>query len=69
MDGLVLWLRFMFLIGSHLHNDGGDTFVPGPGEVPWPVMSERPDHYFSADPASPEERQQVRVRLDGRGSP
>lgn len=29
-------------------------------------MSERPDHYFSADPASPEERQQVRVRLDGR---
>ena len=64
MDGLVLWLRFMFLIGSHLHNDG--AFVPGPGEVPWPVMSERPDHYFSADPASPEERQQVRVRLDGR---
>ena len=40
--------------------------MPGPGEVPWPVMSERPDHYFSADPASPEERQQVRVRLDGR---
>lgn len=40
--------------------------MPGPREVPWPVMSERPDHYFSADPASPEERQQVRVRLDGR---
>ncbi|MDC5695785.1 methyltransferase [Intrasporangium calvum] len=29
-------------------------------------MSEHPDHYFSADPASPEERQQIRVRLDGR---
>ena len=29
-------------------------------------MSERPDHYFTAEPASPEERQQIRVRLDGR---
>ncbi|HET6666768.1 MAG TPA: methyltransferase [Intrasporangium sp.] len=29
-------------------------------------MSERPDHYFSAEPASREERRQIRVRLDGR---
>ncbi|GAA6526605.1 methyltransferase [Intrasporangium sp. DVR] len=29
-------------------------------------MSERPDHYFTAEPASPEERQHIRVRVDGR---
>ena len=29
-------------------------------------MSEHPDHYFSAEPASPEERRQIRVRIDGR---
>lgn len=29
-------------------------------------MSERPDHYFTAEPATPEERRQIRVRLDGR---
>ena len=40
--------------------------MPVPGEVRLPLMSERPDHYFSAEPASPEERQQIRVRLDGR---
>jgi 16S rRNA G1207 methylase RsmC len=28
-------------------------------------VSDRPDHYFSAEPATPEERQQVRVTLDG----
>jgi 16S rRNA G1207 methylase RsmC len=29
-------------------------------------MSERPDHYFSAEPATPEERRRIRVRLAGR---
>ena len=29
-------------------------------------MNERPDHYFSAEPATPEERRQIRVQLDGR---
>ncbi|HET7800229.1 MAG TPA: methyltransferase [Humibacillus xanthopallidus] len=29
-------------------------------------MSEQPDHYFTAEPASPEERRQIAVRLDGR---
>ena len=29
-------------------------------------MSERPDHYFSAEPATPEERRTISVRLDGR---
>lgn len=28
-------------------------------------MSEQPDHYFSAEPAAPEERRQIRVRIDG----
>jgi 16S rRNA G1207 methylase RsmC len=28
-------------------------------------VSDRADHYFSAEPASPEERQQIRVMLDG----
>lgn len=30
------------------------------------MMSERPDHYFSAEPATPEERRSIRVRIDGR---
>ncbi|MDN5796336.1 MAG: methyltransferase [Intrasporangium sp.] len=29
-------------------------------------MSDEPDHYFSADPAAPEQRRQVRVILGGR---
>ncbi len=29
-------------------------------------VTDRPDHYFSAEPASPEERRQIRVVLDGR---
>ncbi|EWT05487.1 16S rRNA methyltransferase [Intrasporangium chromatireducens Q5-1] len=29
-------------------------------------MSEQPDHYFSREPATPEERRQVHVTLDGR---
>jgi len=33
--------------------------------LPWRVMSERPDHYFSADPATPEERRTISVTLDG----
>lgn len=29
-------------------------------------MSEHPDHYFTAEPASPEERRTIRIRLEGR---
>ncbi|MDV3221095.1 class I SAM-dependent methyltransferase [Intrasporangium sp.] len=29
-------------------------------------MSERPDHYFSAEPATAEERRRIRVRIEGR---
>jgi 16S rRNA G1207 methylase RsmC len=29
------------------------------------LMSERPDHYFSAEPATPEERRTITVTLDG----
>jgi len=29
-------------------------------------MSEHPDHYFTAEPASPQERRTIRVRLEGR---
>lgn len=37
-----------------------------PGPLAWAPMSEQPDHYFTAEPASPEERRQIAVRLDGR---
>jgi 16S rRNA G1207 methylase RsmC len=54
----------MFLIGSHWQNNGGDAFVPD-APLRLPVMSDRPDHYFTAEPATPQERRRIRVRLDG----
>ena len=36
------------------------------GPIAWPLMSEPTDHYFTAEPATPEERRTIEVTLDGR---
>jgi 16S rRNA (guanine1207-N2)-methyltransferase len=70
----------MFSLWSHPCNATSHPFVPAAAPYPhlfppwrgrggplaWASMSEQPDHYFTAEPASPEERRQVAVRLEGR---
>src|SRR6187431_1682595 len=75
LAGRLLWFVVMFSLWSHSSNATIHSFVPAsslPGvsvrsrPIAWAPMSEQPDHYFTAEPASPAERRQIVVHLNGR---